>query len=89
MEDEKGIDKFEHFLKNQGFPHAESVIEFMRNLQKLRSSGVAHRKGREYEKSLSRLGLSKHRRQEAMKHILEQAVATLRLLKKFFLEERK
>jgi len=89
VENEKGISKFERFLRSRGFPHAESVIEFMRNLQKLRSTGAAHRKGRDYEKTLIKLGLSDHRRQEAMKHLLEQAVAALRLLKEFFLGEER
>jgi len=89
MEDEKGIGKFERFLRSQRFPHVEIVIEFMRNMQKLRSTGAAHRKGREYEKALTKLGLSGYRKQEAMERLLEQVVATLRLLKVFLLGEER
>ena len=89
VENEKGIGKFERFLRRQGFPHVESVIGFMRNLQELRSTGAAHRKGRNYEKTLIKLGLSDHRKQEVIKRLLEQAVAALRLLREFFLREER
>ncbi|MBI2356050.1 MAG: hypothetical protein HYV13_02505 [Candidatus Doudnabacteria bacterium] len=48
-ENARGIDKFEAFSIAHGFS-APKMIEFLRNLQDLRSAGVAHRKGSKYEK---------------------------------------
>ena len=39
----KGIDKLEASIISKGI-HLDSMIEFMRNLQSLRSTSVAHRK---------------------------------------------
>lgn len=47
--DSKGIDKLEVFLLGKGFSFSE-MMSFLRNLQELRSVGVAHRKGKKYEK---------------------------------------
>ncbi len=46
----KGISKFEAFLNGKNFQETVRHIEFLRNLQELRSSGVAHRKGSAYAK---------------------------------------
>jgi hypothetical protein len=43
------IDKLDAFLKSHGLNLPE-MISFLRNLQSLRSTGVAHRKGDNYEK---------------------------------------
>lgn len=45
----KGIDKLEEFLFSKGFSF-ESMIQFLRDLQALRSTGVAHLKGDNYQK---------------------------------------
>lgn len=42
-ENSKGIDKFEAFLNSNGCSQSR-MIEFLRNLQKLRSTSIAHRK---------------------------------------------
>ena len=49
-ENPKGLDKFEAFLLSKGM-RFNSMMEFLRNLQTLRSAGVAHRKGDNYEKA--------------------------------------
>jgi hypothetical protein len=46
----KGISKFEAFLNGNNFKETALHIEFLRNLQELRSTGVAHRKGSGYAK---------------------------------------
>jgi hypothetical protein len=46
----KGISKFEAFLKANNMKNAPDIIRFLRDLQDLRSTGVAHRKGGKYEK---------------------------------------
>jgi len=48
--DPKSIDKLEFFLNSKGLS-APKMIEFIRNVQKLRSTGVAHRKGKNYDKA--------------------------------------
>ena len=46
---QKGLDKLETFLLSKGM-RFNSMMEFLRNLQTLRSTGVAHRKGKKYDK---------------------------------------
>jgi hypothetical protein len=55
--DQKGISKLEEYLKTKGVPDYSKSIEFLRNLQSLRSTGAAHRKGSNYEKAAKKLGL--------------------------------
>lgn len=81
--DERGISKFERFLENKGFEHKEEVIHFLKDLQRLRSTGVAHRKGAKYEKTLSQLGLLGKKSPEVMKILLTRAVNHLRLLNRW------
>jgi hypothetical protein len=45
-----GISRLENALKTCGFSDYEEHIEFLRNLQSLRSTGAAHCKGRKYQK---------------------------------------
>jgi hypothetical protein len=52
--DEKGISKLERWLVQAGYPAIERDVGFLRNLQSVRSKGVAHRKGSDYEKLLTR-----------------------------------
>ncbi|KYK35752.1 MAG: hypothetical protein AYK18_12835 [Theionarchaea archaeon DG-70] len=47
---DKGITKFEKFLGLYKLADYEKHVSFLRNLHDLRSSGVAHRKSRNYEK---------------------------------------
>lgn len=82
----KGIKRFESFLQCKGFGHTEETIQFWKDLQGLRSSGAAHRKGEAYQKKMSRLGLTGKREPEAMRILLGGAVAALRTLRRF-LEE--
>ncbi|MBN1859029.1 hypothetical protein JW848_07485, partial [Candidatus Bipolaricaulota bacterium] len=44
----RGIDKLEGFFRQQGFSSMLKHIGFLRDLQSLRSSGVAHLKGKKY-----------------------------------------
>ena len=46
--DTKGISKLEQYLSVKGLRN-NKMFEFLRNLQSLRSTGTAHRKGKEYE----------------------------------------
>ncbi|MDR7555230.1 MAG: hypothetical protein QN157_06425 [Armatimonadota bacterium] len=78
--EERGIQKFERFLKNKGCKHGEEIIVFLRDLQGLRSAGVAHRKGSEYERRLERLGILGKDNRDVMKILLMRAVNALHLL---------
>jgi hypothetical protein len=55
IENEKGISKLERWLKLAGYPHAERDIQFLRDLQEVRSRATAHRKSKDYEKALTKV----------------------------------
>jgi len=80
---EKGIGKFERFLESKQCPHAKEIVEFLRHIQRLRSTSVAHRKGRDYRETMKRLGLTGKSGPEVLKTLLNQAVGILRTLRKF------
>lgn len=54
---DKGITKLEKFLSKHAFEGFEEHIKFLRVLQDLRSRSAAHRKGSQYDKLVSELGL--------------------------------
>jgi hypothetical protein len=78
------ISKVEWFLKNSNFEF-EKYVQFLRNLQSLRSAGVGHRKGSNYEKIAASLGLKAKTRQLVFQKLLEQAVEFLTVLRQHFL----
>jgi hypothetical protein len=47
---DKGITKFEKFLRSYKLVDCDKHVSFLRNLHDLRSSGTAHRKSKNYEK---------------------------------------
>ncbi len=79
---EKGISKLERFLESKGFAHKE-VIQFLRDLQMLRSTGSAHRKGTNYQNALERLGLKEKRMPDMMKILLTKALQAIKELEIF------
>ncbi len=81
--DGKGITKLEHFLESKGWEERGNMIQFMRDLQELRSVSVAHRKGNTYRKVLQRLGLAQRRQDEVMKVLLAKAVTALQACQEF------
>lgn len=83
-EGEKGISKLERFLVAKGFKEANSVVGYLRDLQQLRSSGAGHRKGAEYQKVLTRLGIDPGRKPDAMRRLLQEATALIKSLLKHF-----
>jgi hypothetical protein len=70
--DEKGIGKLERFLR-AGLVEPGRIVAFLRDLQDLRSKGVAHRKGEGYERVLERI-LGVRRRGAACEWLLEEAL---------------
>ncbi|MFX4689729.1 hypothetical protein ABTB16_20035, partial [Acinetobacter baumannii] len=84
----RGIDKFESFLKSKQCNHVEEIVQPLRDLQRIRSTGTAHRKGQNYQEVINRLGLTGKSGPEVMRTVLERAVAMIRTLHGF-LEEIK
>ncbi len=80
----QGISKFEQFLKAHQYPNYEQQIKFLRNLQDLRSTGVAHRKGKKYDKIAETFGLKNSNRADVLKQILVEAIDFLASLERLF-----
>lgn len=78
LKGEKEIAILTRYMKLRGIPHYEEHSKFLHDLYKLRSSGSAHRKGRNYEKALSQLGLSGQPHDKAFETLLNKALALLR-----------
>ena len=57
--EEKAISKLDRYLRKIDVPDAEKYIAFLPDLQALRSSGVAHRKGAKYDEVSDRFGIKK------------------------------
>lgn len=83
-DDAKGIDKLEFFLKSNGF-NSPPMIKFIRNLQDLRSSAVAHRKGKNYEKIKIFFDIDNKSLPSVFEDILIKSIFTLNSLEKRFL----
>jgi len=79
--DQKGIGKLEEYLKVKGAPEYSKSIEFLRDLQALRSTGAAHRKGSNYEKTAKKLGLHERDPRSVYQDILSRAIDLFEKLK--------
>ena len=84
--DIKGISKLEKWLKSKGAIGYENHITFLRNLQKLRSTGSGHRKGKEYSKISDTFGLSEKSKVDVFEEILKDANAFLEYMRSTFLD---
>lgn len=76
----RSIEKFEVFLNLNQFDNFEKVISFFKALQKLRSTGSAHRKNSDYKKVLNNLGYKDLDEKEIFKAILNEALVSLKIL---------
>ena len=56
----KSIDVLEAVTSERGFHQADRHISFLRNVQSLRSSSAAHRKGSKYRKIAKKFGIEHH-----------------------------
>ena len=77
----KGIGKLAKFLEATQFPQSQLVVQFLRDLQTLRSTGSAHRKGSGYNKIITRLGIQSSSKPDAFRRILEEATTALQALR--------
>jgi hypothetical protein len=77
----KGIQKLNLFLEE--FENKEKIVQFLRDLQQLRSTGFAHRKGSNYYKTQEKLGLTGKKPSEIVRDLLEKALIALQGLHEF------
>ena len=77
---QKGIDKIAEYLKCEKVPDYDQHVEFLRDLQSLRSSGAAHRKGKNYEKVAKRLGLNTKDQRIVFEELLANALSLVKAM---------
>lgn len=76
--EEKGsISKLKNWFLESGLNDYEEYIKILRDIQSLRSSGSAHRKGSNYEKIVRKLDISKEDYTLSFSEILEKAIGFL------------
>ncbi len=76
----KGIEKFSVFLKEKNFVDYQEGIALLRDIQSIRSSGVAHLKGSNYSKLVKKLQLSEKELQRVFCDLLDQSAKFLEKL---------
>jgi len=84
IEKTKGIDRLEVFLEKTGFTHRKNLIQLLRDIQSLRSSGSAHRKGSNYQKISKKLGVDPKNKPDAIRKILEELIIELTVLQNYY-----
>jgi len=72
-----GILKMERFLKLRGLQGFDEHVKFLRNLQKLRSTSVAHRKGRNFQQVARTLGIGQQPLPKVFEDILRKSLGLL------------
>lgn len=83
LEDEdsqKGISKLEKWLKKTDCKGYEIHIQFLRDLQELRSTGTGHRKGNNYEKISTKFSIGYKGLKDVFEEILLKSDDFMRLL---------
>ena len=83
-ENAKGITKLATFLEATKFPESQSTVQLLRDLQSLRSTGTAHRKGSEYEKIITKLGVDPNDKADAVRRFLIAATQALRAIRRYY-----
>lgn len=68
--DSKSIALIEALLNNIQVPEAPTYVTLLRGIQSVRSTGVAHRKGTEYDKAIARLDINENNYQAEFDQIL-------------------
>jgi hypothetical protein len=85
--DDKGITKLKKFFVARGITGHEPHIKLLRVLWDLRSKGAAHRKGSNYDKLVSKLGIPNEGQQKVLASILRGAVEFIRFLRSSLLPD--
>lgn len=76
-QNQKGIAKLESWFQQNSFEGYEEHIQFLRNLQELRSTGSGHRKGQSYQKITQKMGIDLKLLVDSFESILIRANAFL------------
>lgn len=84
----KGIRKMEGFLETTKFPERVSFVQFLKDLQNLRSKGSAHRKGSGYREIIETLGVNLAKKPDAFRRILEKAYEALNALRLYYCDSK-
>jgi hypothetical protein len=74
------VARLEKLLRDRGVQGYEQHTKFLRNLQNLRSSGTAHRKGSNYQKIAHEFGVESRTLRSVFQGILTKAVALIEFL---------
>lgn len=82
IQDEKGISKLQRLLVEKGILDYETHIEFLRDLQKLKSTTASHRKGGEYYSIAKKWGIGDRRYRDVFSDILERSIQLLDYLER-------
>lgn len=77
----KGIAKLDAFFQASGYEDGEAIVQFLKDLQLLRSTGSGHRKGSAYDKTVAKLGVDPRRKPDTVARLLEEGVAMIRALR--------
>lgn len=72
--DEKGIAKLQRLLSENEISDYQEHIQFLRDLQNLKSATASHRKGEEYNKIAKKWGIGKKRYKDVYCDILDKAI---------------
>lgn len=80
--DSKSIDLLDILFKKYNLPDSNKAISLLRNIQTLRSTGVAHRKGTNYDKIITKLGIDDGNYRKKFDNILFEFVKLLDELSK-------
>jgi hypothetical protein len=83
-ENPKGITKLAGFFETTKFPESQSTVQLLRDLQSLRSAGTAHRKGSEYQKIVTKLGVDPSNKADAVRQLLTTATQALRAIRQHY-----
>jgi hypothetical protein len=79
-DDMKSIRKLEVFLQESGASGYEPHIEFLHQLQNIRSHGVAHIKGDSYDRDLERLRVNGSDNRSMFRTLLSKATDLIHFL---------
>ena len=78
--DERGISLFDKALKQRNVLGLEQHVKFLRDLQDIRSTFVAHRKGEKYIRVSRRIGLDRLSLSEVLKRLFVEGINFLQFL---------
>lgn len=83
-DDSKGISKLEKYLTAKGLKETKNVIDFLRNLQQLRSTTVAHRRSdnnKQMQKAEEYFEIGKKSDKDVLDNIFNKATSIIYMLK--------